>query len=559
MTTFVSILLAMAVGTMARAESSVGDALETKIVKQRIVATLKAGFHFNEKAPNAAVVDGKRVEPTTLSRQKVVIPVPAVYTLAQATLFVCDDALTFCEPKTVDFKGTAEANAYMTARAEMKRAQPKEVKQKRSKINKHGFIEDNLEQGAEQAKKNKSLLLVDFSARWCPGCIRLENEILGTKEFKVASKAFVKVKLDYDRFETLPLKAKYGIFGIPTLIVLDSDLEEISRIVDYQPMPVLKDFLADASRTPIAIEKLRAQAAVGDNDANLAIGLRLYSANRFEESLSFLEKVKPTPVQYLDAKVRAAEELFKENSSRKAAYIETVKEALKTEASSSRSILWRTGLVEAVDSAAEKKTIAADGVAVADDLLAHPQKIKDAIKGDFIGEFSGYEKLLIAMNRAELIEASGAPEDEVKAARAKVTSVGRALNIPISKKGPALRLLIAMGEAKEYKDGEIQARKLLKADPKNPELQRRLLRMLNGQEKFAEAVQVGRKALSKSYGKNEVWVAQQLAKAYTGNHQLLEARALARSYLERTDIDWKAMPAEQKDLQAVIQEASKGS
>lgn len=558
MKTFVSFVLVMVVGAMARAENSVGDALETKIVKQKIVATLKAGFHFNEKAPNAAVVDGKRVEPTTLSRQKIVIPVPTVYTLAQATLFVCDDALTFCEPKTVDFRGTAEANAYMTARAEMKRAQPKEIKKKRSKINKHGFIEDNLDQAAEQAKKNNSLILVDFSARWCPGCIRLENEILGTKEFKTASKSFVKVKLDYDRFETLPLKSKYAIFGIPTLIVLNADLEEVSRIVDYQPLPILKEFLADAKKTPTAIEKLRAQAAVGDNEANLAIGLRLYSANRFEESLPYLEKVKPTPIQYLDAKVRAAEDSFKESSGRRSSYVETVTEALKAEPNSSRSILWRTGLLAAIDSPAEKKSIAAAGIVVADDLLAHPQKVKDAIKGDFIGEFAGYERLLIAMNRAELIEASGASEDEIKAARAKVTAVGRELNIPISRKGPALRLLIAMGEAKEYKDGEIQARKLLKADPKNPELQRRLLRMLNGQEKFAEAVQVGRKALSKSYGKNEVWVAQQLAKAYTGNHQLLEARALARSYLERTDIDWKAMPAEQKDLQAIIQEATKG-
>ena len=35
-----------------------------------------------------------------------------------------------------------------------------------------------------KAKKEKRLILADFSARWCPGCVRLENEVLGSREFK---------------------------------------------------------------------------------------------------------------------------------------------------------------------------------------------------------------------------------------------------------------------------------------------------------------------------------------------------------------------------------------
>lgn len=546
-------LLALPLHTWGE-NSVVDDALEIKVVKNQIVATLKAGFHFNEKAPNGVVIDEKREEPKVLSRQKITFALPKTYSLARASVFVCDDAVTFCEPKFAEFRGTGEAHKYMLARAEMKRAQPKEKKRKsKPKPNKHGFYEDDLDYAAETAAKNKTLILADFSARWCPGCVRLENEILHTKAFQKAARNFVKVKLDYDRFDNLPLKSKFGIFGIPTLLVLNSDLEEVSRIVDFQPLPAITRFLDEAAKTPATIAKLHTSAATGDASANLTLALRLYSANRFEESLPYFAKTTPEPIEALDARVRAAKKDFEENPSKKSNYVAIAREAIVREPNSSRSIVWRTGLASALSSATERKTLAIEGTRVADDLLANPEKIPAAVKGDFIGEYAGYEKFLIAVERADLIEAAGGTEEEIKAAREKVTAVGKELNIPPSKQGPSLRLLVAMGQAKQYKDGEAQAKKLLKRQPKDPEIQRRLLRMLNGQSKFTEAVAVGRKAIAKSYGKNEIWTAVQLAQAYLGNKQLLEARALARSYLEREDIDWTFMPDEHQDLRAIVQ------
>lgn len=546
-------VLLMGVNTYAE-NSIVDDALEIKIVKNQIVATLKAGFHFNEKAPNAVVIDEKRDEPVILSRQKITFALPKNYSLARASVFVCDDAVTFCEPKSAEFRGTGEAHKYMLARAEMKRAQPKDKKRKSNpKPNKHGFYEDDLDFAVEMATKNKSLILADFSARWCPGCIRLENEILHTTEFKKASRNFVKVKLDYDRFENLPLKSKFGIFGIPTLLVLNPELEEVSRIVDFQPIAAMTRFLDESSKTPSSITKLKAAADSGDSNANLILAQRLYSANRFDESLPYFAKVSSAPLEALDAKVRAANKSFEINPSKKSEFLVVVREALERESNSSRSIVWRTLMAPALSNADERKALASEGSRVADDLLAHPEKIPAAVKGDFIGEYAGFEKFLIAVERADLIEAAGGSEDEIRSARETVTTVGKEMNIPLSKKGPSLRLLVAMGQAKQFKDGEIQARKILKREPNDPEIQRRLLRMLNGQNKFAEAVTVGRKTIAKSYGKNEIWTAVQLAKAYIGNNQLLEARALARSYLEREDIDWTLMPDEQKDLSGIVQ------
>jgi thiol-disulfide isomerase/thioredoxin len=49
------------------------------------------------------------------------------------------------------------------------------------KINKHGFIEQNFQKAIDLAKSKGKLLLVDFGARWCPGCVRLETEIFDQK------------------------------------------------------------------------------------------------------------------------------------------------------------------------------------------------------------------------------------------------------------------------------------------------------------------------------------------------------------------------------------------
>lgn len=532
----------------------VSEALETKVIKNQIVATLKAGFHFNEKAPNGVVIDDKKESPLVLSRQKITFALPKIYSLAQASVFVCDDAVTFCEPRTVEFRGNGEANQYMVARAEMKRAQSKDMKKKlKPKLNKHGFYEDALDFAAEMAAKSKSLILADFSARWCPGCVRLENEIFETREFKNATKNFVKVKMDYDRFENLPLKAKFAINGIPTLLVLNSKLEEVSRIVDFQPLDAIVGFLKESEKTPGSITSLKAVADAGDSNSNLTLALRLYSAGRYAESLPYFAKVTPEPIEAIDAKVRAAKKEFDNDSSKKSNYLTVAHDALVKEPNSTRSLVWRTDMAEALSSANERTSVALEGIKVADDLLAHPEKIPTAIKGDWVGEFSGYERFFVAIERADLIEAAQSTPDEIHAAREKVVAIGKELKIPVSKKGPSLRLVVAMAEAQAFTDGEAQIRKMQKADPKNPELDRRLIKMLNGEGKFAEAVNVGRKAISKSYGKNEIWTAVLLAKAYVGNKQALEARALARSYLDRDDIDWTLMPKEQKELHDLVQ------
>jgi thiol-disulfide isomerase/thioredoxin len=543
------------------ADSGLTTAFENGVLN----AEVKSGFHFNEKAPNLLMVDETRYKVELPKPRKAFSKTPKQnYAKARVSLYVCDDALTACEPKVIEFKGNSSvsknSNSALADRESMPENAPesdadaKESPGPKSKISSHGFIEDDLKLACDQAARTKKLVLVDFSARWCPGCIRLEQEIFPTAAFHKQTQGFVKVHIDFDKFENTELKKKFEIHGIPTLIVLTSKQEEVSRIVDFQPMDRLTSFLKEARANPIAFRELQNKADQGDKKAALLLGERLFAAERFADSVTYLENTEPVAIELSDARVQAAKATAAADPKLKPHFIETVRREIKAEPASSRSIVWRTELAEALEIQDERKKTADEGVAVADRLLQSQNRgeLKIATRGDAVGEFTGYEKLYIASERADLIEAAKLGDEANQKAMEVVTKVGRELGISSRQYGPSLRYLIFLVAAHQYPEAESQARGLLKQDPQNPEIQRRLLRILNERKKFPEAITVGFAALSKSYGKNEVWVAQQLAKAYSGNQQKLEAKALLQSYLERPDIDWKAMPTERKDFDSQL-------
>ncbi|HVK61609.1 MAG TPA: thioredoxin family protein, partial [Bdellovibrionales bacterium] len=392
------------------------NAIQSKLDGNTFTAELSSGLHFNAKAPNVVIVDEKRVSPKKLDRQKAVFILPKTFSKAQASLYYCDDAETFCLPQQIDIAGSGQG-------AKSEKIVKKENATKSAKPNKHGFIEDDIAAAVAQAKKEKKLILADFSARWCPGCVRLETEIFNTAAFKGATKGFVKLKLDSDRFQNQELKTKYGIWAIPSLLVLTTDLDEVSRIVDYQPMPTLKRFFEDAQKTPQPFAVLKKKANSGDKTATEALGRRLYLAGKHAEALPYLEKVDPQPIEYLDAKAQAA--MKKHTDPKQRGDLQRVlREVIAAEPSSTRSNVWRLALVEAVEKPAEKKKIALEGADLADDLLAHREKIPNAVKGDLVGEFAGYEPLLIASQKADLIAAGGFNEELEMEAWKQVTTIG---------------------------------------------------------------------------------------------------------------------------------------
>lgn len=533
--------LLLVLSLQAWAGPRTAGSLQTELKDGVFTAKLKDGFHFNEKAPNKITLDGKDQKPVSLTAREALFEgVPKDVKDGRASFYVCDDAVTFCETEIVDLKGKSLTPAPV--------AKVKDKKKKDGQPNKHGFYEDDYNLALNEAKKNGKLLLIDFSARWCPGCVRFEVETFPTSAFNKLAGDFVKLKLDVDRFENVVFGEKFNIAGIPTLLILNGDQEEITRIVDYQPMDVLEKFFASVKEDPASLRELTEKAQKGkDPQILLRLGRRLLVAGRSAEALEYLKQVKPEPPELLEAEVKTNGKDPK-----------VLEAAIAKEPNSSRSIGWRTQLAEMADKPERKEKIRNEGVAVADALLADKEKMKAAVATDNVGEFTGFEPLMVAMARAELIEASGAPKAEVDAAWKKAADIGTDLKIPATNIGASMRHLIVLMQAKQYMQGDKLAARMLKVDKNNPEIQRRRLRLLVEMRQYDDAIKLGKKVIKNSYGRNEFWAAEVLAKAYIASDRKKEAREFIDSYLSRSELGWPNMKGSRKAFEELKQKVTSG-
>lgn len=91
----------------------------------------------------------------------------------------------------------------------------------------------NFDSASLEAQNADKQIFAVFSASWCPACQQLESETLvDEKVIQKLSQNYVAVKIDVD---TNPeLSSKYGVYSIPTVIIMNSNGDEIKRIEGYQ-------------------------------------------------------------------------------------------------------------------------------------------------------------------------------------------------------------------------------------------------------------------------------------------------------------------------------------
>lgn len=102
----------------------------------------------------------------------------------------------------------------------------------------------DLAKAQEKAKKDKKLVLVDFTGSdWCPPCKALHKNVFTSEEFlKYAKDNLVLVEVDFPRGKPQSTETKkaneelakqHKVEAFPTVIVFDSEGKELKRETGY--------------------------------------------------------------------------------------------------------------------------------------------------------------------------------------------------------------------------------------------------------------------------------------------------------------------------------------
>jgi thioredoxin-like negative regulator of GroEL len=568
---FITIFTALTslVPLVAAAELKSAKALHLHWQKDAKSATLLAevdkGYHFNAEAPNGFTFAGqfKGFKPTDAHHLTLTsLPLAGEIT---ARIYVCDDAVTFCETHNLKYKVEEQkvgliAPLIESYGAERILASAETVKnsQRASESKKeNGFWQDDLNSGLGEALAQSKIVLVDFGARWCPSCLRLEADVFKNREFQKSTSGVVKVKIDVDRFENMVLLEKFKIQGYPTVLVLNSAGDEIVRFTDYQTLDFVLKTLNEAQKYPVSVAALRAQAEKTNLNRDWQLlWTRYFQTEDYASALALENHLSAKPDLYLDARFEAALKKLKSEKASAEIINQTLSPILAEEPNSTRSMRWRSEWIEALsETSAQGKDIerlAKETLDLALSLLKNQEALKLALQRDNLGEFRGFEKFYVAFTAAETMESAHlTPDTRASAVWALAYDIGKQSHITPAQKGTSLRWLTTALLSKQYEEANALAKQLLRQDPNNGDLQRRQTKILVELRHFDEASALGEKALKNSYGLNELTVVEPLARAYWGSHQREKAKALVQKYLSVPELQTDKLKNMEKKLMAL--------
>ncbi len=107
----------------------------------------------------------------------------------------------------------------------------------------------SFEEGKEIAKKEGKFLILDFYANWCTVCKELDRKTFSNEKVIENLKNFVLVRIDVSNGEDEEL-TKFNVLGIPTVIFLDSNGNELERFSGFKSPEDFLDIIEKIRSNP---------------------------------------------------------------------------------------------------------------------------------------------------------------------------------------------------------------------------------------------------------------------------------------------------------------------
>lgn len=394
--------------------------VQHKVVNNALREEISPGFHFNKEAPASLVITGgKEVGPATKDEHSLVFPLTDVGTKPfTVSFYVCDDKKTVCEEHVVSMSvknGQVQVGGKPDAALVAAPAKKAAVAKNNSglKLNSHGFIESNLEGALALAKKSKQLVLAEYGAPWCPACVRFESEVFGTREFAKLTKNVVKIYLNADDAANKEFGQKYHIKALPTLLVLNSEGQEIYRVLDFKPMDVLaKEITPYLQKTSMDWASLKKKATDGDKKAQRLLAENALAKLDYEAAVKWYSLLGENNSFFGSAETSLWSDKYeKDKTTHEAKYIEILNKWIKALPDSYLALVARVDLAKLYKDGkkeipGETKAELQKNIDLAHTVLASEKKLQK-MWSKAAGDYAPYRKeevLLNLISTAELLD-----------------------------------------------------------------------------------------------------------------------------------------------------------
>jgi thiol:disulfide interchange protein len=91
----------------------------------------------------------------------------------------------------------------------------------------------DVDEAARRAQSDDKRVLVYLGAAWCGACRKLEVEVFESSDGDRLADDFVPLHYDADADAARPVRERYNVKGLPTVLVLGEGAAEVGRIVGF--------------------------------------------------------------------------------------------------------------------------------------------------------------------------------------------------------------------------------------------------------------------------------------------------------------------------------------
>ncbi|MEZ4317803.1 MAG: thioredoxin domain-containing protein [Myxococcota bacterium] len=215
----------------------------------RFTITAPAGFEISPDAPADLALrwSGRELTLTgsggELTGGLDIGPVRGVEVEGEVAIQLCDKASGICAP--AEFTVSGAVPTAKKGRVQLAVSDPPDAAEHTPRFNTDANAAADTAFAA--AREGGGLVVLDFSAVWCPPCNLLAAEVLHAPDAEELLEGFEVAVLDVDHPSSWALKDRYAVGGYPTIVVVDAEGKELDRTVGYDGKQAFLDFLAGAT------------------------------------------------------------------------------------------------------------------------------------------------------------------------------------------------------------------------------------------------------------------------------------------------------------------------